>query len=391
METTSCFKTRIVSSVSEIPATVWNACAFEISDPTTPFCPDPFISHGFFQALETSGSASIESGWAPQHIVLEDHQNNIVGIVPMYLKSHSYGEYVFDWAWADAFERAGGAYYPKLQGAVPFTPVSGRRLLVHKRAQSSKTLEALINASQELSALHNASSVHLTFPVHQQAQLFKDHGFLARSDRQFHWENRGYQSFEEFLMALSSKKRRNIQRERKQVKESGLTIEYLTGSAIKQFHWDHFFQFYSDTGNRKWGTPYLTRSYFSLLGETLSDQILLIFCKLGSQYIAGALNLFGENRICGRYWGCLDYKPFLHFELCYYQAIEFAIANNLRWVEAGAQGEHKLSRGYLPQKTYSVHWFQNPHLHQAIEKYLQSEHRYLDDEIADLKCHTPFK
>ncbi len=391
METTSRFKTRIVSGVNEIPADIWNSCAFEILDPTTSFFPDPFISHEFFQALEASGSASIESGWAPQHIVLEDYQQNTVGIAPMYLKSHSYGEYVFDWAWADAFERAGGAYYPKLQGAVPFTPVSGRRLLIKEGPQSSDIFKALINASQELAKHHNVSSIHFTFPDLKQAQLLWQNGMLSRSDRQFHWENQGYQSFEDFLKVLSSKKRRNIQKERKQVKDNELVIEHVTGSAIKEYHWDHFFQFYSDTGNRKWGIPYLTRPFFSLLGEKLKNQIWLIFSKQGGRYVAGALNLFSENRICGRYWGCSDYRPFLHFELCYYQAIDFAIANNIRWVEAGAQGEHKLSRGYLPKKTYSAHWFQNPQLHQAIEKYLKSELHYLDEEIIDLTRHSPFK
>jgi predicted N-acyltransferase len=307
--------------------------------------------------------------------------------MPLYLKSHSYGEYVFDQVWADALERAGGAYYPKLQCAVPFTPVTGPRLLAADDDGRRMLLKAAAGAARRL----GASSLHITFPRQAEWEMAGAAGYLLRTGQQFHWENHGYRDFDQFLGELSSSKRKNLRKERASVRAAGVTFEWLTGDAITEAHWDRFFDFYMDTGGRKWGTPYLTREFFSLLGDGLGHQILLVIAKRDGAYIAGALNLFGEGVLFGRNWGASAYVPFLHFETCYYQAIDFAIARGLKRVEAGAQGEHKLLRGYMPVPTYSAHVIAHPGLARAVDDFLDAERAAVGEHIAELAAHGPFK
>jgi hypothetical protein len=316
---------------------------------------------------------------------------SLAGVMPLYLKSHSRGEYVFDYGWADAFERAGGQYYPKLQACVPFTPVTGRRVLA-REAPDRETIEAmLVGGARELVRLREISSLHLTFLTEGEWQRYGEAPFLRRTDRQFHWLNQGFSSFDDFLGALASRKRKALKKERREAVADSITIEQLTGTDIAEKHWDAFFAFYQDTGSRKWGSPYLNRRFFSLIGERMRDEVLLIMCKRAGRMIAGALNFIGGDTLYGRYWGCLENHPFLHFETCYYQAIDFAIARSLDRVEAGAQGEHKLARGYVPQITYSLHYLVHQGLRRAVAHYLEQEREAVKEEADYLAEQAPFK
>jgi predicted N-acyltransferase len=365
---------KLVTSAAEVGRARWNALA----NPHGVADPHPFTTYEFFAALEESGSACAKTGWQPAHLLADD------GLMPLYLKSHSYGEYVFDHAWAEALERAGGDYYPKLQCAVPFTPVTGPRLLGNARETLLKTAAA---ATKQL----NASSLHITFLTREEWLAAGDAGYLLRTGQQFHWNNPGYSSFDQFLDELSSAKRKTLRKERAAVRDAGVSFDWLSGADITEAHWDQFFDFYMDTGSRKWGTPYLTRDFFSRLGQSLSQQTLLVMAKKDGDYIAGALNLFGEGVLFGRNWGAAEYVPFLHFETCYYQAIDFAIARGLKRVEAGAQGEHKLLRGYLPVETYSAHIIQHKGLARAVDDFLDAERAAVTEHIADLAAHAPFR
>jgi predicted N-acyltransferase len=352
---------------------------------------NPFIAHDFLAALEASGSAVARAGWQPQHLVAETESGTVVGVAPCYLKSHSRGEYVFDAGWAEAYERAGGSYYPKLQVSVPFTPVTGRRLLVRPGEQAEGVQAGLAAGLVELCRLREASSVHLTFLSEAEWRLLGTQGFLQRNDQQFHWDNAGYATFEDFLGALAARKRKAIKRERRDALPDGVTVAWLTGSDLTESAWDAFFAFYMETGSRKWGRPYLTRTFFSLIGESMRDHILLVMAKRAGRYIAGALNFIGSDALYGRNWGAIEHHPFLHFELCYYQAIEFAIHHGLARVEAGAQGEHKLARGYLPATTYSAHYIADPGLRRAIADYLKRERAYVQAAGEELSAYAPYR
>ncbi len=369
-------------AVDTIGGGAWDACAGT---------DNPFLSYAFLQALEASGSATAESGWLPQHLALEDANGCIIGVAPLYLKSHSYGEYVFDHGWAAAYERAGGRYYPKLQCAVPFTPVTGRRLLLRPDAPDGAA-EALIAAMVGLARRHKVSSLHVTFPTEGEWRQLGDAGFLQRVGQQFHWQNDGYESFDSFLEALNSRKRKQIRRERREANANGIEIEMLTGDAIEPRHWDVFFRFYMSTSDRKWGSAYLTREFFDLIGKRIPDRVLLVMAKKGARYVAGALNLIGSDTLYGRNWGCVVDVPFLHFEACYYRAIEFAIERGLQRVEAGAQGQHKIQRGYLPCHTYSAHWIRDANFAAAVGDFLKRETRALEHNMTELEAElSPFK
>jgi hypothetical protein len=373
---------RVASRIDEVEAADWDACAL----------PDnPFISHAFLKALEDSGSATAETGWLPQHLLLEDSGGTLIGCMPCYLKSHSQGEYVFDHGWADAYMRAGGRYYPKLQASIPFTPVTGKRLLVRPGVEQAEREAILLQAAAQVADRLGVSSLHITFLTRDEWQLAGELGFLQRTDQQFHWRNDGYRSFDEFLAALTSRKRKAIRKERRAALDSGVKIEWVTGRDLTEAHWDAFFAFYMDTGSRKWGSPYLTRACFSLLGQTMADRILLVLAKRSGRYVAGALNVIGSDALYGRYWGGLEDHPFLHFEVCYYQAIEFAIAHKLDRVEAGAQGAHKLARGYLPSETYSAHYIADLGLRRAVADYLKRERRAVARDIALLTEESPYR
>jgi predicted N-acyltransferase len=394
---------RIISSLEEIASAEWDRLAahdpLHISDETgcrtqtrlstTPG--NPFVSHAFLSAIERSGSASPRTGWVPQHLLIETKGGDFLGAAPCYLKSHSRGEYVFDQGWADAYEHAGGAYYPKLQVAVPFTPASGPRLLVPPSPNARTIRETLAAGLLALCQKRQASSVHLTFLPQADWDFLGTKGFLKRTDQQFHWQNEGYKSFDDFLGALASRKRKVIKRERRDASESGITIHHLTGSDLTEAVWDDFFAFYMETGSRKWGRPYLTRSFYSMIGETMADKILLVMAKRNGRYIAGAINFIGADTLFGRHWGAIEHHPFLHFEVCYYQAIEYAIARKLKTVEAGAQGEHKLTRGYVPVTTYSSHYIADPGLRRAVADYLRHERAYVDAAGRELEALTPFR
>ncbi|HEX9881187.1 MAG TPA: GNAT family N-acetyltransferase [Hyphomicrobium sp.] len=376
---------RIVSRIADVPAADWDACALA----GRPY--NPFISHDFLKALEESGSATQDTGWLPQHLLLEDQSSALIGCMPCYLKSHSQGEYVFDHGWADAYMRAGGRYYPKLQASIPFTPVTGRRLLVPADVDEREREAILLQAAIQVTDRLGVSSLHVTFLTREEWQLAGDIGFLQRTDQQFHWLNEGYGSFEDFLAALAARKRKAIKKERREALGEGIEIEWMTGRDLTEAHFDAFFAFYMDTGSRKWGSPYLTRRCFSLLGATMADQILLVLAKRSGRYVAGALNFIGEGALYGRYWGAIEEHPCLHFEVCYYQAIEFAIAHKLARVEAGAQGAHKLARGYLPSETYSAHYIADPGLRRAVADYLKRERRAVAREIALLAEEAPYR
>lgn len=377
---------RVKDAMRDIAPAAWDACA----NPDAARY-NPFLSHAFLHALEESGCAGARTGWLPQHLVIEDGQGGLVGAMPLYLKSHSRGEFVFDQGWADAYERAGGRYYPKLQSSIPFTPVTGKRLLTTEGAGAPRIEAALLNGALQLADLHQASSLHLTFLGEAEWNRHGGDTLLQRTDQQFHWLNAGYASFEDFLGALASRKRKALKKERREALGPGITIEHIPGAALTEAHWDAFFDFYQDTGDRKWGMPYLNRTFFSLVGETMPESILLIVCRRGGRMIAGALNFIGGDTLYGRYWGAIEHHPFLHFETCYYQAIDYAIAHGLSRVEAGAQGEHKLARGYLPHTTYSLHYLAHSGLRRAVAAFLDRERRAVAEEARALTGLAPFK
>jgi predicted N-acyltransferase len=396
-----------VSSVSQVPAADWDACAQSRFDPgalqgldtlaanggcsstaTAPY--NPFLAHAFFSALEASNSACPRTGWGPRHLIAK-RGDAIAGIAPCYLKSHSQGEYVFDRGWADAYERAGGQYYPKLQVSVPFTPATGPRLLIREGADAEQTGSMLAAGLIALANATEASSVHVTFAREQEWQFLAQHGFLQRTDQQFHWRNDGYTTFDDFLATLNSRHRKAIKRERRDALANGITIHALTGSDITEDAWDAFFEFYMETGSRKWGRPYLTRAFYSLIGESMSKDVALIMAKRNGRWIAGAINFIGSDTLFGRHWGAVEHHPFLHFEVCYYQAIDFAIQRGLKTVEAGAQGEHKIARGYLPQTTYSAHYIADAGFRRAVADYLKHERAHVADAVRELTEAGPFR
>jgi predicted N-acyltransferase len=384
------FQVKISQGLKAVPAADWDACALGVgSGDDDPF--NPFVSHAFLSALEDSGCVGAKTGWTPVHVLVEDEAEKLLGAAPCYLKSHSMGEYVFDHSWADAYTRAGGRYYPKLQVAVPFTPATGPRLLVPSGPQAAETRSYLIAGLRALRDQTGASSIHATFLQQDDLEALTSENFLRRDDQQFHWFNEGYGTFDDFLAALASRKRKAIRRERRDALSNGITVEWVTGKDIMEAHWDAFFAFYMDTGSRKWGRPYLNRLFFSLIGERMADRVLLVMAKRDGRYIAGAINFIGDKRLYGRNWGCIEDHPFLHFEVCYYQAIEFAIARGLDRVEAGAQGEHKLARGYRPVLTSSAHDIADPGLRRAIEAYLDQERLYVSEAAGELEDATPFK
>ncbi|AOF96253.1 GNAT family N-acetyltransferase [Sphingobium sp. RAC03] len=368
---------RIAAGVAELPRDQWDACAGSAN---------PFVSWDFLTALERSGSVGEGTGWQPLPLVIDGPDGRIAAAVPAYGKSHSQGEYVFDHGWADAWERAGGRYYPKIQIAAPFSPVPGPRLLLRNEAFAP----ALIAGVETLVERNSLSSAHATFVEADQVPLFEAAGWLIREDSQFHWTNRGYDDFGDFLAELSSEKRKNIRKERARA-VAGLDIVHLTGGALTEAHWDIFWDFYQDTGARKWGTPYLTRSFFSLLSETMADKVLLVLALREGRAIAGALNLIGSDALYGRYWGCSEDVPNLHFELCYYQAIDIAISRGLKRVEAGAQGGHKLARGYAPEPTWSAHHIPNPGFRRAVADFLAAERAGVQQDRQWLAERTPFR
>jgi uncharacterized protein len=372
---------RVHSAIGEIPAAAWDACAGDVN---------PTISHTFLNALEESGSTTTRTGWAPQHMSLAGADGEIVAVVPLYAKTHSYGEYIFDYGWADAYERAGGRYYPKLLSAVPFTPVPGPRLLLRPGAPA-EAREHLLAGMVEFTKRRRISSLHVNFLEPGEAEIFIEAGFLQRMGQQFHWTNDGYRDFDDFLAALNSRKRKAVKKERREALARGLEIEVLTGSDLKPRHWDAFYEFYLATSDRKWGSAYLNRRFFAMIGERMPDKIVLVMARCGANYVAGALNLLGKETIYGRNWGSYgDYK-FLHFECCYYQAIEFAITRGLKRVEAGAQGPHKIQRGYLPVPTYSAHWIPDPAFRRAVAQFLARERQMIERKMDGLAEFSPFR
>ncbi|BAI94911.1 conserved hypothetical protein [Sphingobium indicum UT26S] len=368
---------RLAQGVAELPRDQWDACAGDAN---------PFMSWDFLTALERSGSVGGHSGWQPLPLVIDGPDGRIAAAAPLYGKTHSQGEYVFDHGWADAWERAGGQYYPKIQIASPFSPVPGPRLLLRDEALAP----ALVAGIEAVVEQNGLSSAHATFVAPEQVPLFEAAGWLIREDSQFHWTNRGYRDFSDFLADLSSAKRKNIRKERERAVE-GLEIVHLTGPALTEAHWDIFWTFYQDTGARKWGRPYLTRAFFSLLGESMADRVLLVLALRQGQPIAGALNLIGADTLYGRYWGCTEDVPNLHFELCYYQAIDIAIARGLKRVEAGAQGGHKLARGYAPEPTFSAHFIPNDSFRRAVADFLAAERQGVQRDRIWLTERTPFR
>ena len=377
----------VLTSLSQIAEADWDACACPEAATGRPR--DPFTTHRFLYALEQSGSVGGRSGWDPRYLTVQDGED-IIATAPLYGKHHSQGEYIFDHSWAHALENAGGDYYPKLQIAVPFTPATGRRFLT-KPGHDITGMSALIQGAVQLAAKNELSSVHATFCTEAEALAGAEMGLLHRITTQYHWLNDGYATFDDFLSALSSRKRKTIRKERRTAQEFGGTICTLTGDDIKPHHWDAFWLFYMDTGSRKWGTPYLTRAFFDIAHETMRDDIALVICERDGRPVAGALNFIGRDVLFGRYWGCVEHHPCLHFEACYYQAIDFAIENGLKRVEAGAQGEHKLARGYLPAPTHSLHWIANPSFREAVDHYLQREREAVDEDIEILTSYGPFR
>ncbi|MBN8607457.1 MAG: N-acetyltransferase [Caulobacterales bacterium] len=381
MDGTDALSISVIGDLANIERELWDGLA---NPADAPF--DPFLSWDFLQALEESGCASVVSGWQPAHLIAREAGGAIVGAMPLYAKDHSYGEYVFDHAWAEALHRAGGAYYPKLQCAAPFTPVPGRRIFARDAAVETALAQGAIGLAQRA----GASSVHATFANEELCQRLAPLGYLTRVGIQYHWFNRGYASFADFLADLSSQKRKTIRRERERASE-GLRIKRLQGDDIKAHDWDFFFRCYMDTGARKWGSPYLNRAFFDLLGERMRDKCVLFLAECDGAPIASALNMIGGEALYGRYWGRIAEAPFLHFELCYYQAIDVAIELGLPRVEAGAQGDHKLARGYVPAPTYSAHWIAHPGLRGAVARYLEAETPTVVNEAEVLAEHTPFK
>jgi hypothetical protein len=408
---------RVVNALAEVERASWDACANPQRDePGSPLgsdlrlesqdCPgarpaavgpvadieyNPFISHDFLCSLERSGSARNRTGWQPMHLIAQAADGALLGAAPCYAKSHSQGEYVFDHGWADAYERAGGSYYPKLLVSVPFTPATGRRLLVRPGPQAQAVRGALADGLAEICRRSNASSVHVTFATEPEWQLLGAHDYLLRTHRQFHWENAGYATFDDFLAALASRKRKTIRRERADALSPGISIHWLTGADLTESVWDAFFAFYMETGSRKWGRPYLTRSFYSMVGETMRERILLVMARRNGRWIAGAINFIGSRTLFGRHWGAIEHHPFLHFEVCYYQAIQYAIEHKLARVEAGAQGQHKIARGYLPITTYSAHYIVDRALRRAVASFLEHERASVAEEIEDFAEAAPFR
>ncbi|SMC36698.1 hypothetical protein SAMN06297251_101413 [Fulvimarina manganoxydans] len=383
---------RVVDAIQSIPAERWDALAETApGGEEQPKPANPFLSHAFLSALEDSTCVGERAGWIPQHLVLEDSEGAILAIAPAYLKSHSQGEYVFDYGWADAFQRAGGRYYPKLQLSVPFTPATGPRLLVGHGEEAGLRRHALVQGLEAYCDQTGVSSAHATFLTEADLTVMESSEWLHRTDQQFHFFNRGYDSYEDFLEQLASRKRKNLRKERASAIENGIEIEWLTGSDLTERAWDAFYEFYMDTGSRKWGRPYLNRRFFSLISERMADRILLVMARRQGRYIAGALNFIGAETLYGRNWGCIEDHPFLHFEVCYHQAIDFAIEHKLAVVEAGAQGQHKIARGYEPVTTHSAHHIRHPGLRAAVSDYLEAERMEVDEIGAILGGHTPFR
>ena len=371
------FTLQVHDGIAAIGRDAWDACAAPTGD--------PFVSYDFLHACEASGSAVPSQGWAARHLSLHDEDGAVIGVMPLYLKGHSQGEYVFDHSWADAYQRAGGRYYPKLLGAVPFTPATGPRFLNAPGTDAATVREALLQGALALVERLGVSSLHINFPTEPEWRAMTEAGLLPRRDIQFIWRNEGYQSFDDFLAALSSNRRKTIRRERREA-QAGLDIRVLTGAEITEAHWDAFFAFYMDTGDRKWGRPYLTRDFFARVGATMADRIALVMAFRDGTPIAGALNFIGRDALYGRQWGALEDVPFLHFELCYYQAVDFAIARGLSRVEAGAQGEHKIARGYLPSPVYSAHWIADPALRDPVARYLDKERPAVEAETEAMRA-----
>lgn len=372
---------QVLTGIGLADAAAWDACAG----------PDnPFLRHAFLLALEESGSATAKTGWRPSHLAAFDAAGRMVGAVPAYLKSHSQGEYVFDHAWANAYERAGGRYYPKLQVAVPFTPVPGSRLLLAPGA-GERVAAALIEALEQVAGRYGVSSAHVTFPHETDWNRLGEAGWLRRTGVQYHWENRGYGSFDAFLDALNSRKRKAIRKERREVADSSVRLHTLTGADLKPEHWDAFHRFYLDTVDRKWGGGYLNRAFFELLSESMADRVVLVMCEDDGDWVAGALNLLGSDTLYGRNWGSDGRYRILHFEACYYRALDFAIERGLKRVEAGAQGEHKIQRGYLPVTTYSAHWIADAGFRRALDHHLIQERAAVAAEIEALAELSPYR
>ncbi len=384
------FTLRVVEGMDAFTDGEWTSLGG--TSPSTSGNPyNPFVSKSFLSSLEDSGCVDRRTGWLARHLRLDAPDGTLIGAVPCYLKSHSQGEYVFDHGWADAFERAGGQYYPKLQVAVPFTPATGPRLLVGDGRDPQAVHAALAEGLKAMTQQLGVSSAHVTFAPEAEVTALADAGFLHRTDQQFHFFNEGYGGYDDFLAALSSRKRKTLKRERRDALASGIEIDWLTGSDLTEAVWDDFYAFYVDTGSRKWGRPYLNRTFFSLIGERMADDVLLVMAKRDGRYIAGAINFIGGDTLYGRNWGCIEDHPFLHFEVCYHQAIDFAIERRLKVVEAGAQGEHKLARGYQPVTTHSAHYIAHPGLRRAVADYLDRERREVE-EIGDyLDERTPFR
>ncbi len=378
---------RNIHAISDIAAADWDACASDDAADGRP--ENPFTTHRFLAALELSGSVGKGTGWTPCHLIA-DVAGQVLGVMPLYVKTHSQGEYIFDHNWAEAYQRAGGRYYPKLQCAVPFTPVTGRRILTRRDAPEDLPL-ALLNAAADMAERAGLSSLHLTFCTKEECAIGTKAGLLPRLTQQFHWLNQGYRSFEDFLAQLASRKRKAIRKERAQAQAFGGTFRRLTGDDIRADHWEAFWAFYQDTGARKWGHPYLTRRFFDLIHHTMRNDVLLVLAEIDGRPIAGALNFIGKDTLYGRYWGCIEDHPGLHFECCYYQAIDHAIDQGMLRVEAGAQGEHKLARGYLPAETHSLHWIADAGFRKAIARYLDAERAAIGEEITLLTDYGPFR
>ena len=371
---------RIIERITEVAAMDWDECAGS---------GNPFITHAFLDALECSGSVGAKAGWLPQHLLIENNEGRLLGAAPMYMKNQSFGEYVFDHTWASAFERAGGTYYPKLLVGTPFTPVTGPRLLA--RAHTDQVQKAMIAAMELTAERLELSSVHIIFPTEAEWQLLGKAGWLRRLGLQYHWYNRGYESFDDFLGSLTSRKRKAIRKERRKVLDQGITLRALNGNEITTHQWDAFYSFYASTYDRKWGYPYLTRGLFEILSKTMSKKVVLILAEVEGKAVAGALNFRGDDTLYGRNWGAATHMRFLHFEACYYQAIEYAICHGLSRVEAGTQGPHKIQRGYLPVATYSAHYIRNETFRDAVGEYCARERRAARFEIADISEETPYR
>ncbi|RUW61017.1 GNAT family N-acetyltransferase [Mesorhizobium sp. M7A.F.Ca.US.008.03.1.1] len=384
------YSIRVAAGIGAFTYDEWNGFAGTArGDVETSY--NPLVSFAFLSALEDSGCAVRRTGWQGHHLRLEDGQGRLLGAVPCYLKSHSQGEYVFDHGWSDAFERAGGRYYPKLQSAVPFSPVTGPRLLVTRGEDSAGVKAGLAAGLKAVTQKLGVSSAHVTFAQESDVEVLEAAGFLHRTDQQFHFFNEGFSTYDDFLATLASRKRKAMKKERREALANGISIDRLTGKNLTEKAWDDFFAFYMDTGSRKWGRPYLNRQFFSLIGERMADDILLVMAKRNGRYIAGAINFIGSDALYGRNWGCIEDHPFLHFEVCYHQAIDFAIERKLKVVEAGAQGEHKLARGYRPVTMHSAHYIAHPGLRNAVADYLRRERQEVERMSEYLEEHTPFR